>query len=148
MKTSFNTIYLLITTVLILTQNIANTQSLKGGQRLKELVAVKTTIKIDQLKTGDTFAMACSKCKTIWVSQVRKDAKGAELLKANGVATKLLGKHLCSGCGSQVVITGHGKGREVKLKHTCQTCGEHSPFCCATVSLNTEVKKSTTTTQN
>lgn len=116
--------------VFLISHITIDAQSQKGGERLKQLISKEAPVLVDQLETGDLFAMGCSKCKTIWVNEVRRDAKGAELLKAKGAPTKLLGKHLCKGCGSHVVITGHGKGKKVELKHTCQACGDHSPFCC------------------
>lgn len=104
----------------------------KGGQKLLELSQVKTVENIEALKPGDTFAMACAKCQTIVVKEVIKNAKGAEVLAADGKPTRLMGKHLCPGCGSTIEIVGHGKGKESKITHTCGACGDSSAFCCAT----------------
>ena len=104
----------------------------KGAQKLMELNKVKTVGDIEALKVGDTFAMACAKCETILVKEVVSTAKGAEVLAANGKPTKLIGKHLCTGCGSNIEIIGHGKAKESKITHTCEKCGSDSAFCCAT----------------
>ena len=121
---------------LVLSASISTTtkaaDQLKGGPKLVELSKVKTVGEIEALKPGDTFAMACAKCQTIMVKQVIDNAKGAEVLAADGKPTKLIGKHLCTGCGSTIEIVGHGKGKEAKITHTCGTCGEGSAFCCAT----------------
>jgi hypothetical protein len=104
----------------------------KGAQKLLELNRVKTVGDIEALKPGDTFAMACAKCETIIVTEVVSTAKGAEVLAAGGKPTKLIGKHLCKGCGSTIEIVGHGKAKESKITHTCLACGSESAFCCAT----------------
>lgn len=107
--------------------------SAKGGAtKLMELNKVKTVGDIEALKVGDTFAMACAKCETILVKEVVSTAKGAEVLAANGQPTKIIGKHLCPGCGSNIEIVGHGKAKESKITHTCEKCGSDSAFCCAT----------------
>jgi len=104
----------------------------KGGQKLMELNKVKTVGDIESLKVGDTFAMACAKCETIMVKKIVSTAKGAEVLAANGAPTRVLGKHLCSGCGATMEVVGHGKAKESKITHTCASCGDTSAFCCAT----------------
>lgn len=107
--------------------------SAKGGAtKLMEMNKVKTVGDIEALKVGDTFAMACAKCETILVKEVVSTAKGAEVLAANGKPTKIIGKHLCAGCGSTIEIVGHGKAKESKITHTCGACGDTSAFCCAT----------------
>lgn len=103
-----------------------------GATKLMELNKVKTVGDIEALKVGDTFAMACAKCETIMVKQIVSTAKGAEVLAANGQPTKLIGKHLCTGCGANMEIVGHGKAKESKITHTCDKCGSDSAFCCAT----------------
>src|SRR5262245_24168369 len=105
---------------------------MKGGPKLVELSKVKTLGDIEALKPGDTFAMACAKCQTIMVKQIIDNAKGAEVLAADGKPTRLMGKHLCNGCGSTIEVVGHGKGKEAKITHTCAACGDDSAFCCAT----------------
>ena len=109
----------------------------KGAQKLMELNKVKTVGDIEALKVGDTFAMACAKCETILVKEVVSTAKGAEVLAANGSPTKLIGKHLCPGCGSNRELVGHGQSKESKITHTCEKCGSESAFCCATMPRST-----------
>src|SRR5262245_45876638 len=104
----------------------------KGGKKLMEMKKVKTIGDIEALKPGDTFAMACAKCETIMVKEVISTAKGAEVLAADGKPTKLIGKHLCPGCGSTIEIVGQGRAKESKITHTCGACGDTSAFCCAT----------------
>ena len=115
---------------LSITANAAD--QVKGAQKLMEMNKVKTVGDIEALKVGDTFAMACAKCETILVKEVVSTAKGAEVLAANGKPTKIIGKHLCAGCGSNIEIVGHGKAKESRITHTCGACGDASAFCCAT----------------
>ena len=110
----------------------ANAQQVKGAQQLIQLRAIKTVKDADELKSGDTVTMACSKCKTMWVAKVKQGAKGAELQKAGGKVTQLIGTHQCEGCNSEIVVTGHGKGKEAHIMHSCKACGDDSAFCCAT----------------
>src|SRR5262245_28910498 len=105
---------------------------LKGAPKLTEITKIKTIGDVEALKRGDTFAMACAKCETILVKEVVSTAKGAEVLAADGKPTKLVGKHLCPGCGSTIEIVGQGRAKESKITHTCGACGDTSAFCCAT----------------
>lgn len=132
MKTITHCILAVVFVGVLLAQPATAAQPKKGGQLLMEMSTVKTVGDAQALKSGDTIAMACSKCKTIWVSKVKPGAKGAEVLMADGKPTQLIGTHACKGCGSEVVIKGHGKGKKALLVHTCKACGEHSAFCCST----------------
>lgn len=105
---------------------------MKGAQHLLHLQNLKTVGDVEALKPDDTFAMACGKCKTIFVTKVVNTAKGAEVLAAGGKPTQVIGTHACPGCGSTMEIVGHGKAKEAKLTHTCKACGDDSAFCCAT----------------
>lgn len=96
------------------------------------LQGLNTTQQVDELKTGDSIAMVCSKCKTVWITRVKRGVKGAELLTAKGEPTELIGTHACKGCNSAIVVAGHAKGDITELKHTCGSCGDDSAFCCAT----------------
>jgi transcription elongation factor Elf1 len=58
--------------------------------------------------------------------------KGAQLLMEKGQPKELIGTHACPGCNSTITVTGHGKGKEMVLKHSCGACGDDSAFCCAT----------------
>jgi hypothetical protein len=107
-------------------------EQMKGAQHLLHLQNLKTVGDVEALKPDDTFAMACGKCKTIFVTKVINTAKGAEVLAAGGKPTQVIGTHACPGCGSTMEIVGHGKAKEAKLTHTCKACGDDSAFCCAT----------------
>lgn len=104
----------------------------KGATKLLELTQVKTVAEVEALKPDDTFAMVCAKCRTVYVTRVKQGVKGAELLLAKGQPTELIGTHACAGCKSTIEITGHGRGKEAVLKHSCKACGDESAFCCAT----------------
>lgn len=105
---------------------------MKGGEHLLMLNKIETKAQADALTLTDTIAMVCAKCKTVYVTRVKQGAKGAELLMAKGQPKELIGSHACTGCDSTIEVTGHGKGKEVVLKHSCKTCGDDSAFCCAT----------------
>ena len=105
---------------------------MKGGEHQMMLNAVNTKQELDALKTDDSVAMVCAKCKTVWVTRVKQGAKGAELLMANGKTTEMIGTHACKGCNSTITVTGHAKGDITELKHSCGACGDDSAFCCAT----------------
>lgn len=105
---------------------------LKGGQILLRMQEVKTTKDLNALKTDDQIAMVCAKCKTVWVTRVKEGVKGAQILMEGGKPTEIIGTHACAGCNSTIEVTGHGKGKEAVLKHSCKACGDDSAFCCAT----------------
>ena len=105
---------------------------MKGGEHQMMLNKIETTQDLDALKTDDSMAMVCAKCKTVWVSRVKQGVKGAQLLMANGQPTELIGTHLCAGCNSTMTVTGHARGNLTELKHSCTACGDNSAFCCAT----------------
>ena len=133
MKTSRNSI--LVAATLTIVAFLPSTQAAeitKGAAKQLELIHIETVADVDALKTGDSIAMACAKCKTIWVSKVKQDAKGAEVQLARGKPVKVVGVHGCSGCKGEVTISPHMKGREPGLKHVCTACGDDSAFCCAT----------------
>ena len=104
---------------------------MKGGEH-QMMLGVKTKQEVDALKTGDSVAMVCAKCKTVWVTRVKQGVKGAQLLMENGQPTELIGTHACKGCNSTITVTGHFKGDITELKHSCGACGDDSAFCCAT----------------
>lgn len=113
---------------------------MKGAQHLLHLQNLQTVGDVEALKPGETFAMACAKCKTIYVTKVVSTAKGAEVLASGGKPTQVIGTHACPGCGSTMEIVGHGKGKESKITHTCKACGDDSAFCCATTSAGGSTK--------
>ena len=105
---------------------------MKGGEHMLMLQGINTKQQADDLKTGDSIAMVCSKCKTVWVTRVKQGVKGAELLTAKGQPTEIIGTHACNGCNSTLEVVGVQKGAHLELKHTCKACGDDSAFCCAT----------------
>jgi len=113
--------------------SIRAAEPVKGAQKQLELIHIETVAELDALRTGDSLAMACAKCKTIWISKIKQDAKGAEVQMAQGKPVKVIGVHGCPGCKGEVTISTHLKGREPALKHVCSACGDDSAFCCATL---------------
>jgi hypothetical protein len=107
-------------------------KEMKGGEHQMMLTKIETKAEADALKPDDSIAMVCAKCKTVYVTRVKKGLKGAELLMAKGQTKELIGTHACAGCDSTITVTGHGKGKEMVLKHSCGKCGDDSAFCCAT----------------
>jgi hypothetical protein len=105
---------------------------MKGGEHMLMLTAVNTKQDLEALKGGDTVAMVCAKCKTVWVSRVKQGVKGGQVLNEQGQPTEVIGTHACSGCKSKLTVVGHAKGDIVELKHSCGACGDDSAFCCAT----------------
>ena len=105
---------------------------MKGGEHQMMLLKLDTKQEADALKSDDSIAMVCAKCKTVWVTRVKQGAKGAQLLMANGQPTELIGTHACAGCKSTITVVGHAKGDITELKHSCGACGDDSAFCCAT----------------
>jgi len=105
---------------------------MKGGEHQLMLQEVKTTQEADALKTGDTMAMVCAKCKTVWTTRVKQGVKGAQILAEGGQPKELIGSHACNGCNSTLTVVGVQKGAHTELKHSCKVCGDDSAFCCAT----------------
>ena len=105
---------------------------MKGGEHMLMLQGINTKQEVDALKTDDTIAMVCAKCKTVWVARVKQGVKGAQLLSAGGQPKELIGTHACAGCNSTLTVVGVQKGAHTELKHSCKACGDDSAFCCAT----------------
>ena len=105
---------------------------MKGGEHLLMLQGINTKQEADALKTDDTIAMVCAKCKTVWVTRVKQGTKGAQLLMEGGQPKELIGTHACVGCKSTIEVVGVQKGAHTELKHSCKACGDDSAFCCAT----------------
>lgn len=104
---------------------------MKGGEH-QMMLGIKTKQEVDALKTDDSVAMVCAKCKTVWVSRVKQGVKGAQLLMEGGHPKELIGTHACVGCNSTLTVVGVQKGAHMELKHSCKACGDDSAFCCAT----------------
>ena len=107
---------------------------MKGGEHILMLQGINTKQEVDALKTDDSIAMVCAKCKTVWVTRVKQGVKGAQVLMEKGQPTELIGTHACKGCSSTMTVVGHAKGDITELKHSCGACGDDSAFCCATKS--------------
>lgn len=103
----------------------------KGGEQMLYLQSLNTKKQFDALKTGDTIAMVCAKCKTVWITRVQAGPKGAQILNEHGKPTEIIGTHACAGCKDTITVVGHKKGDITELKHTCSACGGEV-FCCAT----------------
>ena len=118
---------------LALTMNAADSMKpMKGVEHLVMVNEIKSMQDLNALKTGDSIAMVCAKCKTVWVTRVKQGVKGAQLLNEQGQPTELIGTHGCKGCSSTLTVVGHAKGDITELKHSCKACGDSSAFCCAT----------------
>jgi hypothetical protein len=105
---------------------------MKGGEHLLMLQGINTKQQVDALKTDDTIAMVCAKCKTVSITRVKQGTKGAQLLMEGGQPKELIGTHACVGCKSTIEVAGVQKGAHTELKHICKACGDDSAFCCAT----------------
>lgn len=106
-------------------------EPMKGGQYMLYLQSLNTKKEFDALKTGDTIAMVCAKCKTVWITRVKEGVKGAQILNEGGKPVDIIGTHACTGCKDTITVAGHKKGDITELKHTCNACGGEV-FCCAT----------------
>ena len=105
---------------------------MKGAEHLLMVNQINSKEDLNALKSGDSIAMVCAKCKTVWVTRVKQGVKGAQLLNEQGQPTELIGAHACKGCNSTWTVVGHAKGDITELKHSCKECGDNSAFCCAT----------------
>jgi hypothetical protein len=105
---------------------------MKGGEHMLMLNKIETTQELNALKTDDSVAMVCAKCKTVMVTRVKQGVKGAQLLMEGGQPKELIGTHACAGCNSTLTVVGVQKGAHMELKHSCKACGDDSAFCCAT----------------
>jgi len=105
---------------------------MKGGEHMMMLQGINTQEQVDALKTDDSIAMVCAKCKTVWVTRVKQGVKGVQLLTEKGQPTEIIGTHACQGCNSTLTVVGVQKGSHTEFKHSCNACGDDSAFCCAT----------------
>ena len=76
--------------------------------------------------TSDYKPMACAKCKDEYVSSVDRTARGANK------PTVVVAKHLCTGCGTEWTVVGHGKAKQDIATHKCGSCGAEIAGCCST----------------
>jgi hypothetical protein len=107
-------------------------KAMKGGEHMLMLNRIESAQDLNALKTDDSVAMVCSKCKTVWVTRVKQGVKGAQVLNEQGQPTEVIGTHACKGCNSTLTVVGVQKGAHTELKHSCNACGDDSAFCCAT----------------
>jgi RNase P subunit RPR2 len=98
------------------------------------------------LKKGDAMAMVCGKCKTVWYQSAASASR--PFFYPPPLRQGIVGdvgwqrqrwafhdwsrRHYCPGCKSTVTTTGAWLNEKETVKHTCDTCGEDSLFCCAT----------------
>lgn len=108
---------------------------------------VRDTSEPLDLKKGDAVAMVCAKCRTVWYHDVFSPAStfpytylGRPSLITPGAWAREQQRqafedwalrHYCPGCKSTVTITGTWLNRRETVKHTCESCGDDSIFCCA-----------------
>jgi hypothetical protein len=98
---------------------------MKGAEHLVMLSRINTPAQAEELKAGDTIAMACSKCKSMMVHNVTTEKGHIKIMTVGQ-------KHMCPGCDSTITVVGTGKGKHDEVKHTCDKCGDDSVYCCAT----------------
>lgn len=96
-----------------------------GASDLMNLKQIKTREEAEALKPGDTFAMACAKCKSMVVERVTTERGHIRLVTPGE-------KHQCPGCNSTIKVVGHGKQAKDVVEHVCEKCGSDSVYCCAT----------------
>jgi hypothetical protein len=98
---------------------------MKAGEHMMMLNHINSSDQAQELKSGDSIAMVCAKCKSVVVHNVNTE-KGH-------IKTMTVGsKHLCPGCSSTITVVGVGKLAKSEVKHVCGKCGDDSVFCCAT----------------
>lgn len=93
-------------------------------QKFIQLHHVRNTGDELNLKKGDAVAMVCTKCKTVLYANISKPR--------TRFVTPMEHRHYCPGCKSTITTTGAGFDPKEEVKHTCETCGSDSVFCCAT----------------
>jgi hypothetical protein len=110
--------------VMALALTTSAADNMKGAEHLLHLQGIKTKAEVEALKPGDTLAMVCTKCKTVFVERVTIE-KGHIKTVTPGTT------HACTGCNSTIEVVGHGKSATDVVKHSCKACGDDSVFCCA-----------------
>jgi hypothetical protein len=80
--------------------------------------------------TAKVAEMACSKCNDISVTEVNRQAKGAEFL--TGAAYKTVNKHACGACDTKLDVVGTGKAKTTVATHTCAAPVANNRTCCET----------------
>ncbi len=92
----------------------------------KTFKKVETVKEIEDLPKETEIAMACPKCKSVTIL-VKKELATKP---GHGTVEESLTVDPCPGCGGK--ITTKHSGKETIMVHTCNKCGDESPYCCAT----------------
>lgn len=111
-----------------------------------QLAHVQDTSQSLNLKKGHAMAMLCDKCKTVRDESL--SSSSSKFLYPPPLRTGMVGsrgwqqerwavydwprRHYCPGCKSTVTTTGTWLNQKETVKHTCDTFGDASVFCCAT----------------
>jgi hypothetical protein len=85
---------------------------------------ITTTDEEQRLKSGDSVAMVCTKCKSVVYLNITRSREAA--------LNPLELDHPCAGCKATIKRVRVGKGHQTKITHICEKCGDDSVFCCAT----------------
>lgn len=105
-----------------------------------QLEHLRDSTQVANAKPGDSPAMPCSQCKTLWRSFTSRSASDVFFRSGGGIgrwpsdagfarpASERL--HYCPGCTSTITITGKGKSRKETIQHTCTVGGNNSPDGC------------------
>jgi hypothetical protein len=78
--------------------------------------------------TTKTATMACSKCQDIVVTSSNPQAKASEIMAGD---TKVVAKHTCGGCESNLDVVGTGKGKQTVATHKCTAAVANNLTCCS-----------------
>jgi ribosomal protein L44E len=104
--------------------------STKGAEQLLKLSRIQSETDLQSVQAGDTIVMSCPKCKDIWVRVVEPTFKGGRATQVGAGTARMVSEHLCPGCGTTRVTSGHGKTKTTTLVHTCSQCGSEDVNCC------------------
>jgi hypothetical protein len=103
----------------------AEARTARGGAAdLMQSKSIKTAQDLESLQPGDRVAMACPRCKSIYVTTVVKESKPGQSHEVT------MEQHMCPGCDHITEVKGHGKMKTEKIVHVCRNCGSKSAFCC------------------
>jgi len=81
------------------------------------------------IATAKVAAMACPKCKDVSVTEPNRQAKAGQILM--GAATKVVAKHACGACDTNLDVVGTGKAKRTVATHTCTAPVANNRTCCA-----------------
>ncbi len=103
-------------------------EHVKPAPEMCHMNQINTQAQAEALKTGDSLAMVCSKCKHVLGMKVT--AGSTAHIKMMTAGEKCKCHEGCDG-SVEVVATGKGKGKDAEVKHVCSKCGDDSMFCAA-----------------